>query len=225
MRVLIIEDEQRLAATIADLICSAGYKADNCYDGEEGLELACSDVFDAIVLDVMLPGMDGFEIVKKMRMRNARTPVLMVTARSQVTDRVKGLELGADYYLTKPFDNAEFLACLGAVMRRQGEIQGEVMNFGDLELDLSVSQLRSKEHSVSLSARELDLMRLLIVNSSQLLSKETILLKVWGYDADINDNSVEAYISFLRKKLALLESPVQIMVVRKIGYRLEAQAS
>lgn len=223
MRILIVEDEERLAATLADLICSAGYQADCCYDGEEGLDLACSNIFDAIVLDGMLPGMDGFQILKKIRMRNIQTPVLMVTARSQVEERVRGLELGADYYLTKPFDNAEFLACLRAVLRRQGEIQSKILNFGDLELDISISQLRCREQGVSLSARELELMRLLIVNSSQLLSKETILLKVWGYDADINDNNVEAYISFLRKKLVLLKSLVQIMVVRKVGYRLEVQ--
>jgi len=225
MRILIIEDEERLAATLADLVCSAGYKADNCYDGEEGLELAYSNIFEGIVLDVMLPGIDGFEIVKKLRSRNIQTPVLMVTARSQVSDRIRGLELGADYYLAKPFDNNEFLACLRAITRRQGEIQSEILNFGDLKLDLSVSELSCLDYRVSLSARELELMRLLIVNNRQLLSKETILLKVWGYDTDINDNSIEAYISFLRKKFKLLNSAVQIGVVRKVGYRLEVQAS
>lgn len=225
MRILIIEDEVRLASTLADMLSESGYSADISNHGEDGLMLACTNIYDAIVLDAMLPGIDGYTILKQMRTRNIQTPVLMLTACSSLADRVRGLELGADYYLTKPFENIELLACLRTVLRRQGEITPEILSFGDLLLTPSISELRCGERYVILSFKELELMRLLFANSNQLLPKETILLKVWGYDSDINDNNVEAYISFLRKKLILLSSSVQISVTRKIGYRLEVKAS
>lgn len=148
------------------------------------------------------------------------TPVLMLTARSELSDRVRGLDAGADYYLTKPFATEEFLACLRTVLRRHGDIAPDTLTFGDLILTPSMPELICGENSVSLSAKELELMSLLIQNSSQYLPKETILLKVWGYDANVNSNSVEAYISFLRKKLSLLGSCVSISVMRNIGYKL-----
>jgi two-component system, OmpR family, response regulator ArlR len=221
MRILIIEDEVRLAGTLADMAGEDGYIADVAHDGEAGLDNAMSGVYDAIVLDVMLPKLDGFEVLKRMRRDGIQTPVLMLTAKSDLIDRVHGLDLGADYYLTKPFENAEFLACLRAVIRRQGEITPERLIFGDLVLVPSMSALRCREKALTLSARELEIMRLLIVNQNNILSKETLLLKVWGYDTEAGDNNVEAYISFLRKKLSLLRSTVTLNVVRRLGYRLE----
>ena len=218
MRILVIEDEKRLAFTLADMIGGAGYYTDISHDGAEGLELAKTD---AIVLDVMLPGMDGYEVLEKLRSARNMAPVLMLTARSELADRVRGLDAGADYYLTKPFATEEFLACLRTVLRRHGDIAPDTLSFGDLILTPSTPVLICGENSVSLSARELELMSLLIQNSSQYLPKETILLKVWGYDANVNSNSVEAYISFLRKKLSLLGSCVSICVMRNIGYKLE----
>lgn len=221
MRILIIEDEVRLAGTLADMAGEDGYIADVAHDGEAGLDSALCGIYDAIVLDVMLPKLDGFEVLKRMRRDGIQTPVLMLTAKSDLIDRVHGLDLGADYYLTKPFENAEFLACLRAVIRRQGEITPERLSFGDLVLVPSMSALRCRERTLTLSARELEIMRLLIVNQNNILAKETLLIKVWGYDTEAGDNNVEAYISFLRKKLSLLRSTVTLSVVRRLGYRLE----
>ncbi len=221
MRILIIEDEVRLAGTLVDMTGEDGYITDVAHDGEAGLDSALCGIYDAIVLDVMLPKLDGFEVLKRIRHDGIQTPVLMLTAKSDLIDRVHGLDLGADYYLTKPFENAEFLACLRAVIRRQGEIIPERLIFGDLVLVPSMSALRCRERTLTLSARELEIMRLLIVNQNNILSKETLLIKVWGYDTDAGDNNVEAYISFLRKKLSLLRSTVALSVVRRLGYRLE----
>ena len=216
MRILIIEDEKRLADTLADMIGDSGYCTDIAYDGLEGLDLAKSSIYDAIVLDVMLPGLSGLDVLSRLRGSRIMTPVLMLTAKSALADRVRGLDAGADYYLTKPFENQEFLACLRAVLRRQADITPDSFTYGDLLLTPSTSQLSCNGRAVSLSARELELMRLLIQNCSQFLPKE-----MWGYDSSVNANSVEAYISFLRKKLSLLDSSVRITVVRNIGYRLE----
>ncbi len=221
MRILIIEDEVRLAGTLADMAGEDGYTTDVVNDGETGLDSALSGIYDAIVLDVMLPRLDGFEVLKRMRQEGIQTPVLMLTAKSDLVDRVHGLDLGADYYLTKPFENAEFLACLRAVLRRQGDITPESLHFGDLTLTPSRGSLRCHERVLTLSARELEMMRLLMLNQNAILPKETLLVKVWGYDTDAGDNNVEAYISFLRKKLQLLRSTVTLNVVRRLGYRLE----
>lgn len=221
MRILIVEDDVRLAGTLADIISENGDMADIAYDGESGLDNALSGIYDALVLDVMLPKMDGFELLMQLRKKNERLPVLMLTARAELDDRVRGLDLGADYYLTKPFENAEFLACLRAVLRRQGELAPEQIHFGDLTLIPQACELRKGERVLSLNAKELELMRLLMLNSNQILPKETLLVRIWGYDTQAGDNNVEAYISFLRKKLALLGSRVGISVVRRVGYRLE----
>lgn len=221
MRILIVEDDVRLAGTLADMISEAGDMADIAYDGETGLDNALSGIYDALVLDVMLPKMDGFELLLHLRKKDERTPVLMLTAKSELDDRVRGLDLGADYYLTKPFENAEFLACLRAVLRRQGDMTPEQIRFGDLTLTPQAGELRKGERALSLNAKELELMRLLMLNSNQILPKETLLMKAWGYDTEASDNNVEAYISFLRKKLTLLGSKVTISVVRRVGYRLE----
>ena len=198
-----------------------GYTADVAHDGETGLDNALSGIYDAVVLDVMLPRLDGFEVLKRLRRAGVQTPVLMLTAKSDLIDRVHGLDLGADYYLTKPFENEEFLACLRAILRRQGELVPDSLICGDLTLTPSRGVLRCHERALTLSARELEIMRLLMVNQNAILSKETLLIKVWGYDTEAGDNNVEAYISFLRKKLALLQSTVTLNVVRRLGYRLE----
>lgn len=225
MRILIIEDEKRLAGTLADMIAESGDIADIAYDGESGLDNASSGIYDAIVLDVMLPKLNGFEVIMRLRAQQVTTPVLMLTARADLDDRVRGLDLGADYYLTKPFENAELLACLRALLRRQSEITPDHITFGDLVLIPAQRELSCGGHTISLNPKELEIMRLLMVNKKQILPKETILLKVWGYDSDAVDNNVEAYISFLRKKLTLLNSTVILAVVRKIGYRLEERAT
>ncbi len=223
MRILIIEDEKRLAATVADLLRNAGYGADTAGDGLTGLERAKSGDYDAIVLDVMLPGMDGYTVLRQLREAGEQTPVLMLTARSGLEDRVCGLDAGADYYLTKPFENEELLACLRTILRRAKPDTANEMTFGDLHLMAAVSSLECGGKRVPLSARELDMMRLFMSHTSQYLSKETLLDRVWGYDTDVGESSVEAYVSFLRKKLTLLGSDVKIAVARGIGYRLEVE--
>ena len=221
MRILIVEDERLLAETLADILTQAHYIVDVSYDGESGLDNARSGIYDAVVLDVMLPKLDGFAVLRRLREERNAAPVLLLTARGGLHDRVYGLRQGADYYLTKPFENAELLACLEAITRRQREIVPETLRFGDLELTPSACRLQRGESVLSLNAKETEILRLLMRNSGQYLPKETLLTKVWGFESGAVDNNVEAYISFLRKKLALLQSKVSLRVQRNVGYRLE----
>ena len=221
MRILIVEDEKRLAQTLADLLSQNGYTADISYDGETGLDNAMSGIYDAIILDVMLPGLNGFELLKKLRGEGNHTPVLMLTARSELEDRVKGLDLGCDYYLTKPFEAAELLACLRAIVRRKGEIQPQELTFGDLVLNPEGAELSCNGRTVQLRAKEQELLRLLMENPDKLIPKEMLHLKVWGYDSEAEGNVVEVYMTFLRKKLQHIKSNVKITAVRMMGYRLE----
>jgi len=222
MRILIIEDEQRLAETLADIITRHKDIADVCHDGQTGLDNALSGIYDAVILDVMLPSLNGFDLVRRLRGSGNTTPVLMLTARTALDDRLQGLDGGADYYLTKPFETAELLACLRAITRRGSDMKPEDTAFADLTLRPATSELVCGPRTIRLGAKELELMRLLIANSGILLSKESIYLKVWGYNSDVEDSIVEVYLSFLRKKLDHIGSHVKISVTRRIGYRLEA---
>ncbi|MEA4933862.1 MAG: response regulator transcription factor [Lawsonibacter sp.] len=226
MRVLIVEDEVRLAATLQDLLELNGYTADICHDGESGLDNALSSIYDVILLDVMLPKLNGFEVLRRLRADGNATSVLMLTARSEILDKVTGLDSGADYYLTKPFEPRELMACIRALTRRQPELRetGRI-SCGDLQLEQSTFNLSCGERFVRLSRKEFDLMELLMLNQKQVVTKETLLLKVWGYESDAEDNNVEVYISFLRKKLDYLRSQVKIKTIRMVGYCLEAGKS
>ena len=222
MRVLIIEDEVRLASTLQDLLDMNGYTADVCHDGESGLDNALSGIYDVVLLDVMLPKMDGFTVLRNLRSAGNAVPVLMLTARSELSDRVEGLDCGADYYLTKPFEPKELLACIRALTRRQPELRSsDAVEFGDLKLDKSAFTLSCGDRSLRLSRKEFDMMELLMRNRDMVLTKETLLLKIWGYESDAEDNNVEVYISFLRKKLEHLHSAVKIKTIRMVGYCLE----
>ena len=222
MRILIVEDEVRLASTLQDLLEINGYTADICHDGECGLDNALSGIYDLILLDIMLPKLDGFALLRQLRASGSATPVLMLTARSEVSDRVEGLDCGADYYLTKPFEPQELLACIRALSRRQPEfVNTNLLEFGDLILDKSAFSLSCGARSVHLSRREFDMLELLMRNREIVLTKETLLLKLWGYESDAEDNNVEVYISFLRKKLDHLHSEVKIKTIRMVGYCLE----
>ena len=228
--IYVIEDDENIRNLICVALENFGHRSEGFETAEEALERlgsimkrgkeAYRELPSMFIFDWMLPGMDGYAVLKNVRSTRNMTPVLMLTARSELSDRVRGLDAGADYYLTKPFATEEFLACLRAVRSRNGDIAPDTLTFGDLILTPSMPELICGENSVSLSAKELELMSLLIQNSSQYLPKETLLLKVWGYDANVNSNSVEAYISFLRKKLSLLGSCVSISVMRNIGYKL-----
>ena len=223
MRVLVVEDEVRLAATLQDLLEMNGYAVDICHDGESGLDNALTAIYDVILLDVMLPKLDGFTVLRRLRAEHSTTPVLMLTARSDLSDRVQGLDCGADYYLTKPFEPQELLACVRALTRRQPELrQTDSPEYGDLRLDKTSFTLSCGDKSVRLSRKEYDMMELLMLNRNLVVTKETLLLKVWGYESDAEDNNVEVYISFLRKKLEHLRSQVKIRTIRMVGYCLEA---
>ena len=226
MRILIVEDEVRLASTLKDLLEMNSYTADVCHDGETGLDNALTGIYDVMILDVMLPRLDGFTVLRRMRAAGNATPVLMLTARSEVADRVEGLDCGADYYLTKPFEPRELLACIRALTRRTPDLQkSDTLEFGDLTLDKSAFTLVCGSRSVRLSRKEFDLAELLMRNRGQILTKETLLLKIWGYESDAEDNNVEVYISFLRKKLEHLHSRVKIRTIRMVGYMLEETES
>lgn len=221
MRILIVEDEKRLAETLADIITQNNDIADVSNDGEIGLDNAMTGIYDAIILDVMLPKINGFDLVRQLRENDVKTPVLMLTAKTELSDRVKGLDYGADYYLTKPFETVELLACLRAILRRGENLKIEELTFGNVSIDTAASELSCGSRKVRLGAKELELIRLLIANKGILLSKENIFLKVWGYDSQADDSIVEVYLSFLRKKLDHVGSNVKISVVRRMGYRLE----
>ena len=222
MRILVVEDEVRLASTLQDLLEMNGYVADVCHDGESGLDNALTSIYDVMFLDVILPRLDGFTVLRRLRAAGNATPVLMLTARSEVTDRVEGLDCGADYYLTKPFEPRELLACIRALARRQPELRStDLLEYGDLTLDKSSFTLSCGDRTVRLSRKEFDMMELLMLNRDIVLTKETVLLKIWGYESGAEDNNVEVYISFLRKKLDHLHSHVKIRTIRMVGYLLE----
>jgi len=221
VRILVVEDEKRLADTLRELLSDHKYAVDVAYDGEAGLDDALTGIYDAVILDVMMPKKDGFQVVKELREAGFSTPVLMLTAKSETGDKVEGLDSGADYYLTKPFETEELLACLRALLRRQEEVVTEKLSFEGLTLNLSSCELSCGSHSVRLSSKEFEMMRLLLANAGNVVPKETLLLKVWGYDSDAEDNHVEVYISFLRKKLYHIHCPVTIESARRLGYYLK----
>ena len=222
MRVLIVEDEVRLASTLQDLLELNGYTADVSHDGESGLDNALSGIYDVVLLDVMLPKLDGFTVLRRLRAEGNATPVLMLTARSELSDRVEGLDCGADYYLTKPFEPKELLACIRALTRRQPELRNtDVLEYGDLKLIKNSFTLSCGDRSLRLSRKEFDMMELLMLNRELVITKENLLLKIWGYESDAEDNNVEVYVSFLRKKLEHLHSTVKIKTIRMVGYCLE----
>jgi len=226
MRVLIVEDEVRLAATLQDLLEMDGYTADICHDGESGLDNALTGIYDVVLLYVMLPKLDGFTVLRRLRAEGGTVPVLMLTARSEVTDKVTGLDCGADYYLTKPFEPKELLACIRALTRRQPELRNtNALSCGDLTLEKDSFALSCAGRSVRLSRKEFDMMELLMLNQKMVITKEKLLVKIWGYESDAEDNNVEVYISFLRKKLEHLRSRVKIKTIRMVGYCLEVSDS
>ena len=224
MKILVIEDEKLLAESIRAVLEQKGFEVETVYDGETGAEYAALGIYDLLILDVMMPGMNGFEVAKQVRAQRCSTPILMLTALGGIDDRIRGLNSGADYYLTKPFDTRELLACINALLRRQGS-QVDELRFGNTGLDLATSLLVCGEKSVRLSAREFDVMRLLLQSGERIVSKEVILARVWGYDSNAVENHVEVYVGFLRKKLRAIGSDVRIEAIRRLGYHLEVEKS
>lgn len=223
MKVLIVEDELRLAEALSQIMKEQKYQADVTNDGIDGLEYAMYGDYDVIVLDVMLPGKNGFQLVRALRAAKIKTPVLILTARDDVHDKITGLDQGADDYMTKPFVPEELLARIRALTCRQGEVIVEELGFEDLTLSLSANDLSCGGKSIHLAYKELEILKILLSNQRTIVSKEMLIRKVWGDDSEAEDNNVEAYISFLRKKIHFLGSRVTITTIRKVGYRLEAR--
>ena len=220
MKILIVEDERLLADSLKTLLEKKGFQVEAVYDGETGEEYAQLGVYDLLILDGMMPKLDGYELARRVRASRCGVPILMLTARSALEDRVQGLNAGADYYLTKPFDSRELLACINALLRRQGS-QVDELTLGNTALDLATGMLVCGERSVRLSAKEFDVMRALLQAGGANLSKESILARVWGYDSNATENHVEVYVGFLRKKLASIGSDIKITAIRRLGYHLE----
>lgn len=225
MKVLMIEDEKKLAAAVKYLFKEKNIDCDTIYNGREGYETAENNMYDVIVLDVMLPEMDGFEILSSLRKDGIPTPIIMLTAKDAVPDKIKGLNLGADDYLTKPFDGDELIARVNALARRSASAVINELTFGDLTLKTDSGELTSKSDSVKLNFKEKELLKLLFLSPNAIVTKDILIEKVWGWDSDAGDNNVEAYVSFLRKKLRFLSSCVTIKNYQKTGYKCEIAQS
>ena len=222
MKILIVEDEKLLAESLKTLLEAKGFDVEVVYDGEDGAEYAELGIYDLLILDVMMPKLDGYQVARRVRAKRCATPILMLTAKSGLEDRIEGLNAGADYYLTKPFDSRELLACINALLRRQGNQVDELV-YGNTALDLASCMLICGEKSIRLSAKEFDVMRFLLQSRGQNLSKEVILARVWGYDSNAVENHVEVYVGFLRKKLYAIGSNLRITAIRRLGYHLEVE--
>lgn len=222
MQVLVVEDEVRLSEALCQIMREQKYLVDAVYTGPDGLDYALGGQYDVMVLDVMLPGLSGYEIVKQLRRKKCTLPVLMLTARDSTPDKVTGLDCGADDYMTKPFAPEELLARVRALSRRQGEVVLEQLSFEDLVLNLASADLLCKDRSVHLGFKEFEILKILMASPHSLTQKEDLITRVWGTESDAEDNNVEVYISFLRKKLTFLGSSVSLITQRKMGYRLEA---
>lgn len=221
MRILIAEDEVRLADALGQILSEAKYMVDIVHDGEDAYDYAESGIYDAIVLDVMMPKKNGYEVATELRKAKINTPIIMLTAKDAVNDKVAGLDCGADDYMTKPFSPKELLARLRALTRRRGEFVLDEMKYGDLTFNADTCTLSRGAKNTHLNFKEGEVLKLLMNNPESAVSKDDFITKVWGYDSDTTDNNVEAYISFLRKKIAFLGSDVSIIALRKIGYKLE----
>jgi DNA-binding response OmpR family regulator len=227
MKILIVEDEEGLREALIRTLTGEGYLADGAADGDEGYQLICTGLYDLVLLDIMLPVYDGLEVLRRIRKQGIDTPVIMLTARSTIEDKVGGMDLGADDYLTKPFAMPELLARIRMVARRgAGSGADHRIKAGDLILDTQTYTLSCAEgsRSVRLGAKEYQLMEYLMRNANQILSREQITQRVWGYDADAEYNNVDVYVSFLRKKMKFVQSAAKISAVRGVGYELEAGA-
>ena len=220
MKILVIEDDRLLAESLQTLLELKGFEVEVVHDGEDGAEYAQTGIYDLLILDVMMPKLNGYQVARQVRTQRVSTPILMLTAKGELRDRIEGLNAGADYYLTKPFNNGELLACIHALLRRQGN-QVEVLRYGNTSLDLTGCLLSAEQGSVRLSRKEFEVMRLLMQFQGRSIRKDLLLTRVWGFDSDATENNVEAYVAFLRKKLRRIGSDLRIVPIRLLGYYLE----
>lgn len=222
MRLLLVEDEIQLSEALNQILTKNKYVVDAVYNGEDGLDYGLTDIYDVIILDIMLPKLNGLEILRRLRKENIKTPVILLTAKGEVDDKVKGLDYGADDYLVKPFATDELLARLRALTRRQGEIINDnILSFGDIKLNISTYELEGPCNSIKLSLKEFEIIKFFIQRPKIVVTKDELISKIWGYDSEAEYNNIEVYISFLRKKLGYIDSNTSIITVRGVGYKLE----
>ena len=227
MRILLIEDEVQLSDALVAVFKKQHYSTDAVNNGDEGYEYARTGIYDVILLDVMLPGTDGFTVLKKLRAQKVKTPVIMMTALGETEDRIKGLDYGADDYIPKPFDTNELLARIRAVARRKDNdlVDEYTLKFGDLSLDLKAYTLTSGSDSIKVSVKEYEILKYLMEHPQFIATRDDMITKIWGFDNELESNNIEVYISFIRKKLAHIKSNVTVVTVRGVGYKLEDKCS
>ena len=222
MNILIIEDEYSLADAIAETLKNEKFNVDIETNGEDGENEALTENYDLILLDVMLPKKNGFDILRTLGQAKIKTPIIMLTAKSEIEDKLNGLEHGADDYITKPFSMRELMARIKAVLKRTNNIENtECLQYGDLVLDIKNAKLKSHNNEIQISGKELELIEQLLINKNQISSRESLAQRIWGYESDTEYNNVEVYITFVRRKLKLIESKVYIKAIRGVGYKLE----
>ncbi len=224
MKILIIEDEYSLADAIAETLKKENFTVSIVTDGEEGENEALTNVYDLILLDIMLPNKSGFKILENLRKEKIETPIIILTAKSEITDKLNGLENGADDYITKPFHMRELVARVKIILKRKTNMEdASILKYDDLKLDIRTGKMISNNNEIAINGKELDLLEILLLNKNQIVNREMLANKIWGYNSDAEYNNVEVYVSFLRKKLKLIKSNVKIKSVRGIGYKMEVE--
>ncbi len=224
MKILVIEDEYSLADAIAETLKKENFSVNIITNGEEGEDEALTNIYDLILLDIMLPKKNGFEILNTLRREKIDTPIIILTAKSEMTDKLNGLENGADDYITKPFHMRELVARVKVILKRKTNIENtNILEYGDLKLDLGNGKMSCGDNEISINGKELDLLETLLLNNKQIVNREALANKIWGYDSEAEYNNVEVYVSFLRRKLKVLKSEVKIKAVRGIGYKMEVE--
>lgn len=224
MKILIIEDEYSLADAISEMLIKENFSCNIITNGEDGENEALTNIYDLILLDVMLPNKNGFEILRNLRGERIEIPVIMLTAKSEISDKLDGLENGADDYITKPFHMRELMARIKVILKRKTNIKNtNILEYSDLILDLRTGKMSSNNTEICINGKELNLLEMLLLNKNHIISREILANKIWGYNSDTEYNNVEVYVSFLRKKLKLLKSKVKIKAVRGMGYKMEEE--
>ncbi len=223
MKILIVDDEKQLVQALVTILKQNKYSVDFAFDGEEGYDLACSGVYDLIILDVLMPKIDGFTLLKLLRANRIDTPILMLSAKSETIDKIEGLNLGADDYISKPFNTDELLARVRALCRRKEVFTGDLLQVNDLSLDRNTFELVCANERIALGKKEFQIMEMLILSKGKTVNKERLIEKIWGYDNEAEYNTIEVYVSFIRKKLQAIKSKTEIKSIRGIGYTIGNQ--
>ena len=224
MKILMIEDEYSLADAIAETLKKENFDVKIVTDGEKGEYEALTNIYDLILLDIMLPKKDGFEVLNNLKKEKIDTPIIILTAKSEIYDKLNGLENGADDYITKPFHMRELVARVKVVLKRKSNIEDtSYLEYGNIKLELKTGKISCEDNQILINGKELDLLEILLLNKTQIIDRETLANKIWGYNSEAEYNNVEVYVSFLRKKLKLLKSNVKIKTIRGIGYKLEVE--